>query len=67
MNNYKRKHCKKIVKRDSNKQWIKSYCTTTDKEVHLILYKGFNPITHLDVSKLSNIEELVLTKNGKIK
>lgn len=36
MNKYKCKHCKKIVWRDSNKQWIKSECIDTGKIVHLV-------------------------------
>lgn len=39
MNKYRCKYCKKIVKRDSNKQWIKSYCDDTGKTVRLILIK----------------------------
>ena len=36
MNKYKCKHCGHIVKRESDKQWIKSYCDTTGKSVRLI-------------------------------
>ena len=32
---YRCKHCKKIVTRESDKQWIKSYCDDTDRYVHL--------------------------------
>jgi hypothetical protein len=32
---YKCAHCKKIVKRESNKKWIKSYCVETNKNVRL--------------------------------
>lgn len=33
---YKCRHCGKVVERNSDKQWIKSYCTQTNKTVHLI-------------------------------
>ena len=36
MNNYRCKHCNKIVQRDSAKAWIKSYCDETGKDVHLM-------------------------------
>jgi len=36
MAKYKCKHCGMIVDRDSKKLWIKSYCTKTDKHVHLV-------------------------------
>ena len=39
MNKYKCKHCKKIVERDSEKQWIKSYCEETGKNTHIIKLK----------------------------
>ena len=32
---YKCKHCGKIVERESTKKWIKSWCETTQKYVHL--------------------------------
>jgi phage FluMu protein Com len=35
MTNYRCKHCGKVVKRDSDKQWIKSYCDTTGRNVRL--------------------------------
>jgi ribosomal protein L37AE/L43A len=35
-NAYFCKHCNKIVKRESSKQWIKSYCDETGKTVHLL-------------------------------
>ena len=28
-------HCNKIAWRDSNKEWVKSYCEQTGKTVHL--------------------------------
>jgi hypothetical protein len=34
-NKYKCVHCKKVVERDSSKQWIKSYCVETGKTVRL--------------------------------
>lgn len=34
-NKYKCKHCKRVVTRDGDKQWIKSYCEETGKTVHL--------------------------------
>ena len=39
-NNYKCIHCKKIVKRESTKKWIKSYCETTGKNVRLQIIKS---------------------------
>jgi len=39
MNLYRCKHCKKLIKRDSNKKWIKSWCVKTDKDVHITLVK----------------------------
>ena len=40
MSKYFCKHCKAIVERDSDKQWIKSYCDKTGKNVHLQLIKA---------------------------
>lgn len=34
--NYQCRHCLKIVKRASNKSKIKSYCTSSDREVYLM-------------------------------
>lgn len=36
MNNYKCKHCGGILERESNKAWIKSYCSVSGKNVHLM-------------------------------
>ena len=36
-NKYKCVHCKKIVDRESDKKWIKSYCDATGKYVRLQL------------------------------
>jgi phage FluMu protein Com len=36
MNLYRCKHCKKVVKRPSDKKWLKSYCSDTGQDVHLI-------------------------------
>lgn len=36
---YKCKYCNSIQKRTSNKQWIKSYCETSNRYVHLYLIK----------------------------
>ena len=33
---YKCKHCKAIVKRESEKKWIKSYCDDTQQYVRLM-------------------------------
>jgi ribosomal protein L37AE/L43A len=33
---YKCKHCGKVVERESDKQWIKSYCETKGKTVRLV-------------------------------
>ena len=38
-NNYVCKHCGKTLKRDSNKQWIESYCEQAGKVVRLQLVK----------------------------
>lgn len=35
MSTYRCRHCGKTVKRESAKQWIKSYCTATGKNVRL--------------------------------
>lgn len=35
-NLYKCNHCGKIVKRNSDKKWIKSYCEQTGKMVHIV-------------------------------
>lgn len=37
---YKCNHCGKIVNRESNKKWIKSYCDETGKDVRLMLVKA---------------------------
>jgi hypothetical protein len=37
---YKCKHCGKVVDRESNKQWIKSYCDEIGKDVRLMLVKA---------------------------
>lgn len=34
---YKCKHCGKIVYRESNKKWLKSYCIDSGKYVRLML------------------------------
>ena len=39
MSRYKCKHCGKVVERDSNKAWVKSYCDQTGKNVHLVRVK----------------------------
>jgi phage FluMu protein Com len=39
MAKYRCKHCGKTVNRESKKAWIKSYCDTSDKYVHLIRVK----------------------------
>ena len=36
MAKYHCKHCGKTVERDSDKQWVKSYCDATGKTVHLV-------------------------------
>jgi endogenous inhibitor of DNA gyrase (YacG/DUF329 family) len=33
---YRCKHCGDTVERDSDKQWVKSYCSKTGKLVHLM-------------------------------
>jgi len=35
-NRYKCNHCGKILLRESNKEWIKSYCESSGKHAHLI-------------------------------
>ncbi len=37
---YKCTHCGKVVNRESNKKWIKSYCDETGKDVRLMLVKA---------------------------
>jgi hypothetical protein len=37
MNLYRCKHCGCWLERDSTKQWVKSYCDTTGRNVHLVL------------------------------
>lgn len=37
---YDCKHCEKRVWRNVNQKWIKSYCTKTEKTVHLTRAKG---------------------------
>lgn len=39
MNKYVCRHCGKVVSRDSKKAWVKSYCTKTDRTVHLVKVK----------------------------
>ena len=39
MNKYRCVHCKDEVERESNKQWIKSYCEKAGKFVRLQLVK----------------------------
>lgn len=34
-NKYRCRHCKKVVERESEKRWIKSWCEETCKNVHL--------------------------------
>jgi phage FluMu protein Com len=36
MNKYRCAHCHKVVKRQSFKAWIKSYCDATGRTVHLV-------------------------------
>ena len=36
---YRCKYCKKIIERDSDKEWIKSYCLDENKMVRLIKVK----------------------------
>lgn len=43
MAKYRCKHCKKVVERDSDKQWIKSYCEETGKNVRLQRVKEPQP------------------------
>jgi hypothetical protein len=35
MTKYYCKYCGKILDRDSDKQWVKSYCDTADRTVYL--------------------------------
>jgi hypothetical protein len=42
-NKYYCKHCGKAVERDSDKQWVKSYCDKADKTVHLQRIKLVSP------------------------
>lgn len=36
MNLYQCRWCKKILERDSNKKWIKSYCYKVGRDVHIV-------------------------------
>jgi transposase-like protein len=36
---YKCKYCGKTVERKSNKEWIKSYCVSSERLVHLLKTK----------------------------
>jgi len=36
MSQYRCAHCGKVVERDSDKAWIKSWCEETQRNVHLI-------------------------------
>ena len=46
MNKYRCVHCNQIVERDSNKQWIKSYCEKTGKNVRLQLMKKLDELNN---------------------
>lgn len=35
MNRYRCVHCERILKRDSEKQWVQSFCVVTGRNVHL--------------------------------
>jgi len=37
MNEYKCLHCGKIMKYDTDKKWIKSFCEKANKTVHLMI------------------------------
>lgn len=37
---YKCTHCGKVVNRESNKKWIKSYCDETGQYIRLMLVKA---------------------------
>lgn len=39
MNDYRCVHCGVTQRRDSKKQWVKSYCGLADRVVHLMLLK----------------------------
>lgn len=39
VNIYKCARCQQLFKRNDKRQWIKSYCTTTDGETRLIIQK----------------------------
>jgi len=38
-NKYRCPHCEQVVKRESTKKWIKSYCTGLERYVRLQLVK----------------------------
>jgi hypothetical protein len=42
LNKYKCKYCGEILIRLSDKKWIKSYCETKGKDVHIIYQGKFN-------------------------
>ena len=39
MNKYKCPLCGKTIKRNSSKEWIKSFCTATGRDTRLIIIK----------------------------
>lgn len=39
MGKYRCKHCKKVVKRDSKKAWIKSFCGEAQVSTHITKVK----------------------------
>lgn len=43
MNSYRCNHCGKVVARDSEKRWIKSYCEATGKMTRLWLVRDKQP------------------------
>jgi len=42
MAKYRCKHCGKVVERDSDKEWIKSYCSETGRDTHITKVKNDN-------------------------
>ena len=42
-------HCHKIIKRESTKNWIRSYCVEKERDVRLQLFDPDNPPREFDI------------------
>ena len=56
---YKCKYCGKVVDRESNKQWIKSYCDEIGEDVRLMLIKAW-PLTDANMKRGGNLAKLLM-------